>query len=171
MSSKESADWTTNPEDLTHLLEILHDKKGRIGDGGNFDKTAMNETAVKMATKWPPKKGGPKTAKTRKLYEYILQAKQKAYLGVSGWMYSNELGFNVMDDDRDTWSNFTKAHPHFKPFAMCGWAHFKTVDEIVPSRALGHYVFSPGTTQASDDATPQSQEMPQEPSQLSQGSD
>ncbi|KAJ7758197.1 hypothetical protein DFH07DRAFT_772662 [Mycena maculata] len=63
MPSKESADWTTNPEDLTHLLEILHDKEGRIGDGGNFDKSVMNETAVEMATKWPPKKGGPQTAK------------------------------------------------------------------------------------------------------------
>ncbi|KAJ7758198.1 hypothetical protein DFH07DRAFT_772663 [Mycena maculata] len=98
-------------------------------------------------------------------------AKQKAYLGTSGWTYSEELGFNVADDDRDAWSNFTKAHMHFKPFTMRGWVHFKIVDEIVLSRALGRYVFSPGTTQLSDDATPQSQETPQEPSQLSQGSD
>ncbi|KAJ7104740.1 hypothetical protein C8R44DRAFT_746419 [Mycena epipterygia] len=94
---KEPAEWTTNPEDLTHLLEILRDKKGRIGDGENFDKTVMNETAVEMATKWPPKKDVPKTAKactkkwkaTCKLCEYILQAKQKAYPGVS------VLGMNI----------------------------------------------------------------------------
>ncbi|KAJ7678802.1 hypothetical protein B0H17DRAFT_1206578 [Mycena rosella] len=107
---KGSADWAAYPEDLTHLLDFLN---------------------------WPPKKGGPKTANsiatkwkgTRKLYDQILQAKQKAYPGALGWTYSDDLGFNVTDDTRDAWSNFVKAHPHFKPFTTRGWPHFTTVDE------------------------------------------
>ncbi|KAJ6466636.1 hypothetical protein DFH09DRAFT_1345881 [Mycena vulgaris] len=157
---KGSADWTANPEDLTHLLDFLYEQRSRIGDGGN---------------NWPPKKGGPKTADsiatkwkaTRKLYDLIMQAKQKAYPGASGWTYSDDLGFNVTDDTRDAWSNFAKAHPHFKPFATRGWPHFATVDAIVPSRALGRYVFSPGTA---DPAVAPSQPS-QEPLQPSQGDD
>ncbi|KAJ7502102.1 hypothetical protein B0H11DRAFT_1661708, partial [Mycena galericulata] len=130
------------------LLEFLHEQRSRAGDGGNFDKTVMNEAAAHMASKWPPKKGGPKTAgsiatkwkATRKRYDQILQAKQKTYPGASGWTYTDELGFNVTDDDQEAWSNFAKAHPHFKPFATHGWPHFTTVDDIVPSRALGRHV-------------------------------
>ncbi|KAJ7689192.1 hypothetical protein B0H17DRAFT_1202548 [Mycena rosella] len=172
---KGSADWATYPEDLTHLLDFLYEQRSRIGDGGNWDKTVMNEAAAHMASNWPPKKGGPKTANsiatkwkgTRKLYDQILQAKQKAYPGASGWTYSDDLGFNVTDDTRDTWSNFVRAHPHFKPFTTHGWPHFTTVDVIVTSRALGQYVFSPG---AVDPAVVPSQPS-QEPSQPSQGND
>ncbi|KAJ7703908.1 hypothetical protein B0H17DRAFT_1126948 [Mycena rosella] len=133
---KGSADWATYPEDLTHLLDFLYKQRSHIGDVGNWDKTVMNEAAAHMASNWPPKKGGPKTANsiatkwkgTRKLYDQILQAKQKAYPGASGWTYSENLGFNVKDDTQDAWSNFVKAHPHFKPFATRGWPHFTTVD-------------------------------------------
>ncbi|KAJ7841947.1 hypothetical protein B0H13DRAFT_2414039 [Mycena leptocephala] len=103
----------------------------------------------------------------RKLYDQILQAKQKAYPGASGWTYSDNLGFNVTDDTQDAWSNFVKAHPHFKPFATCGWPHFTTVDVIVPLRALGQYIFSPGTA----DPTIVPSQPSQEPSQPSQGDD
>ncbi|KAJ7806319.1 hypothetical protein B0H13DRAFT_2387147 [Mycena leptocephala] len=165
---KESADWTTNPEDLTHLLDFLYEQRSRIGDGGNWDKTVINEAAAHMASNWPPKKGGPKTANSiATKWKGGCLPKQKAYPGALGWTYSDDLGFNVTDDTRDTWSNFVKAHPHFKPFATCGWPHFTTVDAIVPSRALGQYVFSPGTA---DPAVVPSQSS-QEPSQLSQGDD
>ncbi|KAJ7692698.1 hypothetical protein B0H17DRAFT_1200279 [Mycena rosella] len=170
---KGSADWATYPEDLTHLLDFLYEQRSRISDGGNWDRTVINDAAAHMASNWPPKKGGPKTANSiatkwkgmRKLYDQILQAKQKAYPGTSGWTYSDDLGFNVTDDTRDAWSNFVKAHLHFKPFATRGWPHFTTVDVIVPSRALGQYVFSPGTA---DPAAVPSQPS-QEPSQPSQG--
>ncbi|KAJ6546309.1 hypothetical protein B0H10DRAFT_2243696 [Mycena sp. CBHHK59/15] len=62
MPNKNAADWTTHPEDFTHALQFLHDQKSRVGDGGNFDKTVMNEAAVYMAKSWPPQAGGPKTA-------------------------------------------------------------------------------------------------------------
>ncbi|KAJ6601683.1 hypothetical protein B0H10DRAFT_2196129 [Mycena sp. CBHHK59/15] len=179
---KEPADWASNPEDLTHVLDFLHEQRSRVGDGGNFDKTVMNEAAAHMASNWPPKKGGPKTAGStatkwkvmRKLYEQILQAKQKAYPGALGWTYTDELGFNVTDDDQEAWSNFAKAHPHFKPFATRGWPHFTTVDEIVPSHALGRHVFSPGTIPPSGPTlapSQQSQESQQLSQQQSQGDD
>ncbi|KAJ6631889.1 hypothetical protein B0H10DRAFT_1937637 [Mycena sp. CBHHK59/15] len=169
MPDKNVADWTTQPEDFTNALQFLHDQKSRVGDGGNFDKT--------MAENWPPQAGGPKTANSsmtkwkavhgdmaqflsddnfqlqaRKLHEYILQAKQKWYPGMLGWTYTNELGFNVTDDDLDMWKNFAKAHQHFKPFATCGWIHFKMVDEIISSPAHGCYVFHGRATQPADPA-------------------
>ncbi|KAJ7675185.1 hypothetical protein B0H17DRAFT_1207822 [Mycena rosella] len=153
---KGSADWETYPEDLTHLLDFLYEQWSRIGDGGNWDKTVMNEAAAHMASNWPPKKGGPKTANS-----IATKWKGKAYPGVSGWTYSDDLGLNVTNDTRDAWSNFVKAHSHFKPFATRGWPHFIIVDVIVPSCALGQYVFSLGTA---DPAVVPSQPS-QEPSQ------
>ncbi|KAJ6621532.1 hypothetical protein B0H10DRAFT_2215170 [Mycena sp. CBHHK59/15] len=197
MPDRNAADWTTHPEDFTHALQFLHDQKSRISDGGNFDKTVMNEAAVYMAENWPPQASGPKTANSImtkwkavrgnmaqflsddnfqlhacKLHEYILQAKQKRYPGASGWTYTDELGFNVTDNDQDAWKKFAKAHQHFKPFATCGWIHFKTVDEIIPLLACGHYVFHGGATQPAHPAPvppEQSQddgdEQPSDPSQ------
>ncbi|KAJ7769584.1 hypothetical protein DFH07DRAFT_768856 [Mycena maculata] len=146
--------------DLTHALKFLHDQRSCVSNGGNFDKTVFNEAAKHMADNWPPQAGGPKTAdsimakwkEARKLHDYILQAKQKRYPGASGWTYTNELGFNVTDDDRDAWKNFSKAHSHFKPFATCRWIHFETVDEIIPLLARGRYVFNAGASQPIDSA-------------------
>ncbi|KAK7013529.1 hypothetical protein R3P38DRAFT_2546049, partial [Favolaschia claudopus] len=98
-----------------------------------------------MAGLGEPVKGGPKiwTAirnkwkDLHKLHEHFVQIKQKTFVGASGWNYSDELGFNVDDDNREAWGNFVKAHPQFRPFANRGWEHFKTMDEIVPSRARG----------------------------------
>ncbi|KAJ7928358.1 hypothetical protein B0H13DRAFT_2311635 [Mycena leptocephala] len=117
-----------------------------------------NEAAAHMALRGEPKAGGPKTPSAvankwkavRKVCEYLRQVKQKAYPGASGWTYTDELGFNVTDETRDAWNNFAKAHPHFKPFATCGWAHFQTVDDIVPSRARGRYVFNAASSQPAD---------------------
>ncbi|KAJ7039986.1 hypothetical protein C8F04DRAFT_1178338 [Mycena alexandri] len=169
MRGQFAADWVSNPEDTTHVLAFFHARISRLGEGGNPDKTLYNEAAAHMASQWPPKKGGPKTAKSietkwkalRKLHGYILQAKQKAYCGASGWTYTDEGGFNVTDDDREAWENFVKVHPHFKPFATTGWIHFKTVDDMVPSRARGRYVFnagSAGLTQSSQDDNEQEEE-------------
>ncbi|KAJ7756800.1 hypothetical protein DFH07DRAFT_1026958 [Mycena maculata] len=155
MPDKTAADWTSHPEDLTHALQFFHEQRSRIGDGGNFNKTVFNEAAAYMAEKWPPKSGREKTEKSIrtkwkaacKLHEQILQAKQKRYPSASGWTYTDEHGFNVTDSNRDAWNNFSKAHPHFKPFATCGWIHFQVVDGIIPSLAHGHHIFHGGATQ------------------------
>ncbi|KAJ7261095.1 hypothetical protein C8J57DRAFT_1719857 [Mycena rebaudengoi] len=144
------ANWVSHPEDITHLLNFFYNQRSRIGEGGNWDKTVYNEAAAHMAENHPPKKGGPKTADSimtkwkalRKLHEHILLAKQKQYPGASGWTYTDECGFNVTDDDQDAWKNFITAHPHFKPFATSGWIHFQKLDDILPSRARGRYVFN-----------------------------
>ncbi|KAJ7831777.1 hypothetical protein B0H14DRAFT_3463837 [Mycena olivaceomarginata] len=137
---KDSANWTENPEDLTIVLQFLHSQKIRAGQGGNFDKTVFSEAPkTAIADKWKA---------CKKLHEYFLKIKQGVYVGASGWTYTDEGGFNVTDDTRDAWHNFVKAHLHFKNFATRGWAHFQVVDEIVPSRACGRYVFNAGATQA-----------------------
>ncbi|KAJ7913685.1 hypothetical protein B0H13DRAFT_1873672 [Mycena leptocephala] len=156
MPSKDSANWTANPEDLTNVLQFLHSQKSRAGQGGNFDKTVFSEAAAYMAKEFRLKAGGPKTANSiadkwkacKKLHEHFLKIKQGVYVGASGWTDTDEGGFNVKDDTRDAWHNFVKAHPHFKNFATRGWAHFQVVNEIVPSRARGRYVFNAGATQA-----------------------
>ncbi|KAJ7188843.1 hypothetical protein C8R46DRAFT_878223, partial [Mycena filopes] len=148
MPNATSADWVSNPEDTTNVLDFLKDNASRAGQGGNFDKTVFNEAAAHMAKNHPPVKGGPKTAKSimtkwkalRKLHENITLVKQKQYIGASGWTYTDDGGFNVTDDNRDAWVNFSTAHPHFKPFATSGWIHFTVVDSIIPSRARGRYV-------------------------------
>ncbi|KAJ6538066.1 hypothetical protein B0H19DRAFT_1079142 [Mycena capillaripes] len=143
MPPKDVANWTTNPEDITNLLAFFHAQRSRVGEGGNWDRTVLNEAAAHMASLEPPAKGGPKTAtaiatkwgQIRKIFEAILQMKQKVYPGASGWTYTDQGGFNVTDETRDAWDNFSKAHPIFKPFATSGWVHFRTVDDIMPSRA------------------------------------
>ncbi|KAJ7668051.1 hypothetical protein B0H17DRAFT_1142615 [Mycena rosella] len=109
MPRKDAANWTAHPENLTHAFQFLFDQKSRVGNDGNFDKTVFNEAAKHMAEKYPPQTGGPKTAdsimnkwkEAHKLHDFILQAKQKRYPGASGWIYTDNLGFNVTDDDRD----------------------------------------------------------------------
>ncbi|KAJ7691503.1 hypothetical protein B0H14DRAFT_3531887 [Mycena olivaceomarginata] len=145
MPPKDAANWVANPEDLTQLINFFHGQRSRVGEGGNWDKTVLNEAVVHMASLGPPAKGGPKTFNSvsskwkdvRKLHESILQMKEKTYPGASGWNYDDDLGFS--------------AHPIFKPFATSGWKHFKTVDEIIPSRARGRFVFSAGSTQLVND--------------------
>ncbi|KAJ7887825.1 hypothetical protein B0H14DRAFT_3719427 [Mycena olivaceomarginata] len=146
---------TANPEDLANLLPFLDAQRSRVGEGGNWDRTVLNEAAAHMASLRPPAKGGPKTAagiapkwgQIRKIFEAILQMMQKAYPGASGWTYTDQGGFNVTDETRDAWDNFSKAHPIFKPFVTSGWVHFRTVDEIMPSRTRSRSVFSAGFTQ------------------------
>ncbi|KAJ7231238.1 hypothetical protein C8J57DRAFT_1251316 [Mycena rebaudengoi] len=102
MPPKDAANWTTNPEDITNLLAFFHRQRSRVGEGGNWDKTVLNEAATYMAGLGPPAKGGPKTAaaiatkwgQIRKIFEAILQMKQKVYPGASGWTYTDNGGFN-----------------------------------------------------------------------------
>ncbi|KAJ7015948.1 hypothetical protein C8F04DRAFT_1356370 [Mycena alexandri] len=171
MPSGSAADWTSHPEDVTHVLQFLYERRSRMGDGGNFDKTVLNEAAAHMASQWPPKKGGPKTAKA---IETKWKAKQ--YPGASGWTYTDENGFKVTDDTREAWD----AHPHFKPFATKGCIHFKTVDDMMPEHARGRYIYNTaselhaehgiGLSQPSqdDDAQTQSSDVSQPISNWSQ---
>ncbi|KAJ7181812.1 hypothetical protein B0H12DRAFT_1246859 [Mycena haematopus] len=82
----------------------------------------------------------------RKLHDYIQQALQKTYPGASGWTYTYELGFNVTPESVDVWRVFVKAHPHFQPFANKGWDLYQLVDDIIPTRAKGKYVFNAATS-------------------------
>jgi hypothetical protein len=61
MPTKDAANWTANPEDLTNLIKFLHKHHSRMGQGGNWDKTLLHEAADYMAELGPPVKGGPKT--------------------------------------------------------------------------------------------------------------
>ncbi|KAJ7831343.1 hypothetical protein B0H14DRAFT_3713849 [Mycena olivaceomarginata] len=135
MPPKDAANWTANPEDLSNLFAFLNAQHSRVGEGGNWDRTVLNEAAARMASLGPPAKGGLKTAaaiatkwgQIRKIFEAILQMKQEAYHVASGWMYTSQGGFNVTDETRDAWDNFSKAHPIFKPFATSGWVHFRMI--------------------------------------------
>lgn len=56
------ANWVADPLDVEHLVDFLYERRSRVGQGGNFDDTVMNEAAVHMASFGPPKKGDVKTA-------------------------------------------------------------------------------------------------------------
>ncbi|KAJ7248080.1 hypothetical protein C8J57DRAFT_1358697 [Mycena rebaudengoi] len=163
------ANWVADPLDVERLVDFLHEQRSRVGQGGNFDDTVMNEAAVHMESFGAPMKGDVKTAAScsskwialRKLHDYILAAIQKTYPGISGWTYTHQDGFNVTDETMPAWRNFANAHRHFKPFANEGWPHFDKVHEILPTRAKGKYVFNAARAPASV-VTSQTQADPDE---------
>ncbi|KAJ7199696.1 hypothetical protein GGX14DRAFT_401297 [Mycena pura] len=57
---QDAADWKADPEDKVALVSFLHGIRSRIGQGGNWDKTALNKAATFMAQRGPSKKGRPK---------------------------------------------------------------------------------------------------------------
>ena len=61
---QDAADWQADPGDKAALVGFFHGIRSRIGQGGNWDKTALNEAAAFMAQRGPPKKGRPKTAES-----------------------------------------------------------------------------------------------------------
>ncbi|KAJ7804320.1 hypothetical protein B0H14DRAFT_2612422 [Mycena olivaceomarginata] len=125
MPPKDAANWMADPEDIPNLLKFLHVQRSRCGEGGNRDKTVLNEAAAHMHKLGPPSKVDPRQpmllvmnggilygtdifpSQIRKLHEYILQVKQKVYPGMSGWTYTDEHGFNVTNENWDTWNDFS----------------------------------------------------------------
>jgi hypothetical protein len=57
-----ACDWVTDPEDKQALLGFFQSIQSRIGDGGGWDVTCLQEAEVFMAGHGPPAKGAPKTA-------------------------------------------------------------------------------------------------------------
>ncbi|KAJ7814456.1 hypothetical protein B0H13DRAFT_1924843 [Mycena leptocephala] len=57
----DAADWTSDTKDVTNLIRYFHTQRGRFGDGGNPDKTLLNDAAAHLSSLGPPKHGGPKT--------------------------------------------------------------------------------------------------------------
>ncbi|KAJ6496271.1 hypothetical protein C8R45DRAFT_1132325 [Mycena sanguinolenta] len=154
----------------------------------------LNDAATHLASFGRRKRGGPKTASSiatwwaavrhidcfmmehatdrcssqlHKLRDYIQQALQKTYPGASGWTYTHELGFNVTPQSIDAWRLFTKAHTHFRPFSNKGWDLYQLVDDIVPTRAKGKYVFN--AARSSRSQTVGELDMPVDMTQLSVG--
>ncbi|KAJ7715482.1 hypothetical protein B0H16DRAFT_869997 [Mycena metata] len=146
-----SCDWVTDPDDKSALVGFFHSIKHRIGEGGSWDATCLQEAEAFMAARGPPQKGAPKTvasirgvwASMKKLHESLLLVIQKRFPGASGWTYDADRGFSVDDENRDAWKAFVKAHSIFKPFANQGWDLFNTVHDVIPSRAKGMNVHNP----------------------------
>jgi hypothetical protein len=53
----DAADWTTDPKDVEILIRYFHAQRGRFGDGGNPDKTLLNDAAAHLGSLGPPKHG------------------------------------------------------------------------------------------------------------------
>ncbi|KAJ3745913.1 hypothetical protein EV360DRAFT_76494 [Lentinula raphanica] len=173
MPKPTDANW----EDLANTAAIVDffykDKnRGKLGQGGNPTKAALNECAEYLAKTRPVVKGGEKTGLKigtrwrviKNLHKAILGVQTSTFLGASGWTYDNEHGFGVTDDNRAEWDNFTSQHPVFKPFSnktsgknisclghpeippksweLSDWDLFDIVHEIIPATAHGKYVFN-----------------------------
>ncbi|KAJ6565382.1 hypothetical protein B0H10DRAFT_2200416 [Mycena sp. CBHHK59/15] len=140
-----------NPNDKIALVAFFKTIASRIGEGGSWDKTCLQEAAQAMADRGPPLKGAPKTADSikgiwagmKKIHDALLQVIQKKYPGASGWTYNQDSGFSVCDANRDEWKAFVKQHSVFRPFANKGWELFDAVHEILPTRAKGCHVYYP----------------------------
>ncbi|KAJ6614350.1 hypothetical protein B0H10DRAFT_2221360 [Mycena sp. CBHHK59/15] len=96
-------------------------------------------------------KGAPKNANSikgvwagmKKIHDALVQVIQKRYPGASGWIYDQQAGFSVCDDNLEAWKEFSKHHPVFKPFANKGWEFFEDVKNILPTHARGTHIFNP----------------------------
>ncbi|KAJ7824572.1 hypothetical protein B0H13DRAFT_2373477 [Mycena leptocephala] len=146
-----TCDWVADPEDKRALLGFFQSIQSRIGDGGSWDATCLQEAEAFMAARGPPAKGAPKTAASirgiwttmKKVHDALLQVIQKQYPGASGWTYDREHGFSVGDDNFEAWTAFIKSHSVFKPFANKGWDLFDMMHDILPTRAKGVNVHNP----------------------------
>ncbi|KAJ3715898.1 hypothetical protein DFJ43DRAFT_1141964 [Lentinula guzmanii] len=146
------ADWS-NPEDTGAVIQFFFkaENRGKLGQGGNPTKAALNECAAYLAKNQEVKKGGPKTAgaigtrwrKIKSIFEAILAVKQKKFVGASGWNYDDETGFGVTESNIDEWNDFVRTHTIFKPFATKGWEFFDEVQEILPATTRGNSIHSP----------------------------
>ncbi|KAJ7899876.1 hypothetical protein B0H13DRAFT_2518135 [Mycena leptocephala] len=136
-----TCDWVADPEDKRALLGFFQSIQSRIGDGGSWDATCLQEAEAFMAARGPPAKGAPKTAASiRGIWTTVIQ---KQYPGASGWTYDREHGFSVGDDNFEAWTAFIKSHSVFKPFANKGWDLFDMMHDILPTRAKGVNVHNP----------------------------
>ncbi|KAJ7826342.1 hypothetical protein B0H13DRAFT_2374449 [Mycena leptocephala] len=146
-----TCDWVADPEDKRALLGFFQSIQSRIGDGGSWDATCLQEAEAFMAARGPPAKGAPKTAASirgiwttmKKFHDALLQVIQKQYPGASGWTYDREHVFSVGDDNFEAWTAFIKSHSVFKPFANKGWDLFDMMHDILPTRAKGVNVHNP----------------------------
>ncbi|KAJ6628208.1 hypothetical protein B0H10DRAFT_2429014 [Mycena sp. CBHHK59/15] len=121
-------DWVTDLNNKIVLVAFFKTIASRIGEGGSWDKTCLQEAAQVMADRGPLLKGAPKTADSikgiwagmKKIHDALLQVIQKKYPGASGWTYNQDSGFSVCDANRDEWKAF-----------------------ILPMRAKGCHVYYP----------------------------
>ncbi|KAG2119704.1 uncharacterized protein F5147DRAFT_647601 [Suillus discolor] len=133
---KAPAVWSKAEESI--FLNFLLLALPSSGDGG-FKMATFNQASVDLKLKYPHQRG---TEKTGVVCKNKFTALKKAYYTVveikctSGFMLSNEHG----------------THPYAKPFIMKGFNHFKTMEQLVPSKAKGLHVFQPTAT---SNATPQ----------------
>ena len=78
----------------------------------------------------------------KKVYEAIRDVKDHCYTGASGWSYDDEHGFQVIPDNAEALSTFTKAHPIFTPFANKGSPLYEQMAEMCPRVPKGMHVFN-----------------------------
>ncbi|KAJ3745236.1 hypothetical protein EV360DRAFT_76517 [Lentinula raphanica] len=147
MPKPTDANWE-DPADTAAIVDFFYkdENHGKLGQGGNPTKAALNDS---MSTR-PVVKGGEKTGPKigtrwrviKNLHKAILGVKTSTFPGASGWTYDDEHRFGVTDDNRAEWDNFTSQHPVFKPFSNKGWDLFDMVHEIISATAHGKYVFN-----------------------------
>ncbi|KAJ7066032.1 hypothetical protein C8F01DRAFT_1345840 [Mycena amicta] len=155
-------DWVRCGEDTRRVVVFFNREKARLGQGGNPDTSLLCDCATYLATFGPPEHGVVKNAKSisghwaqlRKLFDAILAVMQGTYTGASGWKYSHEHGFSVDAGNRPAWNSFVKTHSIFKPFATSGWPHWDLLNETLPARACGKYVFNAATAAPAAPAAP-----------------
>ncbi|KAI6031219.1 hypothetical protein BKA83DRAFT_4487937 [Pisolithus microcarpus] len=126
------ASWTDADVDVLLDLAIAH--KVSAGEGMNFKATFWNTASAALSN---PARGGPKTARLRKMFEVIDCIKN-----TSGFAYSNELGANIGLENEAVWSDFVKKHKDAGPFRNRGWPHYEKMKQLMPSKGKGLNAFS-----------------------------
>ncbi|KAJ6480215.1 hypothetical protein C8R45DRAFT_933147 [Mycena sanguinolenta] len=166
--STTTCDWVSDPRDKVALIGFFKSIQSRIGQGGSWDATALEEAAKFMAARGPPSKGAPKTVASirsvwntmKKVHDAILLVTQKQYPGASGWTDDQEHGFSICNDNKDEWKAFVKQHPVFRSFATSGWDLFDSVHDILRTRARdSSQLFFPDSQSQTEFSQSQSQPL------------
>ncbi|KAJ7635595.1 hypothetical protein DFH06DRAFT_1436225 [Mycena polygramma] len=114
MPPKDSADWISNPEDITHVVDFLHKHRSRVGQGGNFPMTVFNEAADYMAEKWPPT---TKTATSIMSKYRSISFKSIVTRHADPYRYRNlnarRFGMTFLPIESSNWLNKSRVTPGF----------------------------------------------------------
>ncbi|KAG0708358.1 hypothetical protein DFH29DRAFT_994199 [Suillus ampliporus] len=148
-SRKAPAFWTTEEEQT--LLEFLQSKLSSSGDGG-FQSKAFVHAASHFQKQYLKYRGAEKTASVCKTkwtalkgtYNLVMEIKK-----MSGWVWTDEGGANIEAKDGDSWDRWAKGHTGAKVFRNKGFNHFHIIDNMMPHKSKGDFIYCPG-----DDTAP-----------------
>ncbi|KIM66619.1 hypothetical protein SCLCIDRAFT_21768 [Scleroderma citrinum Foug A] len=141
---KAAAIWVAEEEQA--LVLYLQQHIAAAGDGVNFSKKTFSGASQHLKEKFPEQRGGEKMATTchtkwtRLKEEYHTVVHLKTSTGAS---WSDETGAGKEKTDPE-WISIIQHNKTALHFRSKEFPHFKLIDEMMPVKSKGEYVFRAG---------------------------